>query len=464
MLSLTKQITFTEFKTNFYKTFSNLEELNCQDFNLLKVVLDGLKVNYFQKNNLNDFIFKPLFYQKIILLIKSLKETKKSIPKNKANYLLFDNGKCIVDSDGKEHSYYLNNIEQELSKENCFTIFQTNNHFKKEGSLMLSDIQNHFGNQKYSKIEVELIFALRSTFSNITKKYNLDKIDLLNIKTAFNNFFLQYCLFNRFFKISNFTHCFFDQHYHREGFILAQKRNNIQSIELQHGLIAEQDIFYVFPKPIEAIRERALFPDKLFCYGQYWINVVKKGYEFSHEQLDIIGLYQYIKSDITDNEKLALDRFLQNQQFILITTQTFLHKEFIDYINFLSNDLINKKSSLKIIVKNHPSEKLELYESINKLINCKVFNVNVEYLLKNCTYHVSIYSTTLYDALKYDCINYALKVESCIDYVLNIINDGIALPLNPDQSLLDVSANEKSVINSKFFYEDFNAHKYKLLQ
>jgi hypothetical protein len=56
-------------------------------------------------------------------------------------------------------------------------------------------------------------------------------------------------------------------HYHNEGKALAFKRKDIKTIELQHGLIAATDVFYVFPPQTKSIINKALFADEIWVYG-----------------------------------------------------------------------------------------------------------------------------------------------------------------------------------------------------
>ncbi|MGL4599152.1 MAG: hypothetical protein ACRCYO_16650, partial [Bacteroidia bacterium] len=49
--------TFTEFKSDFYSRFSDPTVFDCGDMNLLKVVLDGLKVRYAERGPVNTRMF-----------------------------------------------------------------------------------------------------------------------------------------------------------------------------------------------------------------------------------------------------------------------------------------------------------------------------------------------------------------------------------------------------------------------
>jgi len=71
--------------------------------------------------------------------------------------------------------------------------------------------------------------------------------------------------------------------------------------------------------------------------------------------------------------------------------------------------------------------------------------------------HISIYSTTLYDALRYNLNNYTYKIKECEDYVNEIIKSRIATELIDYDEFFDSIDNLKKL---PFNYESF-FEKYK---
>ncbi len=65
--------TFSEFKTQFYKKVNDLSILDCGEINLLKVILDGLKVNYKNRGIKNREIFRNNFINGISLFARRVK-------------------------------------------------------------------------------------------------------------------------------------------------------------------------------------------------------------------------------------------------------------------------------------------------------------------------------------------------------------------------------------------------------
>ena len=67
------QQTFTDFKNNFYNKVEDITLFDCGDINLLKVVLDGLKVKYTSKGKVNSYLFYPLWLYNLYCFIKRKK-------------------------------------------------------------------------------------------------------------------------------------------------------------------------------------------------------------------------------------------------------------------------------------------------------------------------------------------------------------------------------------------------------
>ncbi|MES2680983.1 MAG: hypothetical protein V4635_13910 [Bacteroidota bacterium] len=461
--------TFSEFKSSFYSRVTDFNVFNCQEFNLLKVVLDGLKVDYFGKMKYRPLVFKAGWYAsgfnfiyriKHRALLEAAKAKFDAIEiAHQAENLIIDSGRVAQNKSLRTVSIYFENIREELGAGSCYTLFQNRCSLNYGAVLPEIFIVNKYNN--YSNEEKKVRSDLKKTFDKIRSGVNFTPTELKNIEIAFDKFFNDYRFWSYFLKLHGFKKSFFMPHYHNEGFILALKRNNIKAIEIQHGLIATEDIFYVFPKTIAPIAQRALFSDKIFTYGQYWVNKLLLGGEFLPAQIDIIGDYQITSIHITEEKQKLIMDFKGSKPCILVTTQTFLEAEFILYIAWLSNDLLKRGQDNKIIVKLHPAEKKADYLPLDALSNVLIVDANVDYLLSMCSYHISVYSTTLYTALKYGCKNYSLNSLQCQDYTSQLVKDGISVLLQFDQNPLSIPANDNA-FEVSYYYDGFEKHKHKL--
>jgi hypothetical protein len=457
------QQTFTDFKNNFYKRVDDVSLFDCGEINLLKVVLDGLKVKYTSKGKVNSYIFYPLWLYRLYCFIKRKKTTNtldNLVDRNKV-FLISDNGRTILDQKGDNISLYFNNIICDLGRENCLIVME-NNSLCKDYDYTYKELEAYYSYFPLSKEDALFRKNLISCYKKIAKSKVFLPNELADIKFAFHKFFIQYKVWNSFIiNFNKINKAFFVCHYHKEGEILALKNNNIFSIELQHGLIAPQDIFYVFPDKINSFKDRMLFADKMLVYGEYWKQVLLKGYEYSDYQIAVIGYYL---ADFNINYKEEVNKLkneFENSKVILITTQTFLHEHFIELAQRIESELIKRNKNYIIILKPHPAERIELYQNyFNKSKYVKILMIPLPILFSVANIHVSIYSTTLYDALRHNLNNYTYKVKECEDYVNEIIKSGIAKELIDYDEFFDSIDNFNSFsFNYVDFFEKYNANQ-----
>lgn len=448
--------TFTDFKNDFYKRVPDLTLFDCGDINLLKVVLDGLKVNYVGKGKVRSYLFYNYYLFLFINSIKRLKNGKKVFKINtETDTLVIDNGRSIINENNQAVSLYFQTILscflQQENKVLHLCEKRTNFHF----DFYTGDIENYFSVMKLNLEQKKTRKLLLQTFSNIYNTNIFTNIELNNIKFAFHKFFMQYVAFDYFFKNTpNATKCFLLCHYHKEGLIYALRNNKIKCIELQHGLIARQDIFYMFPENIIPIKNKCLFADKIMVFGQFWKQLLIRGFEYNENQIETIGYYLSDRNIEFDAEVSKLN--YKNTNFILITTQTYLHNDFINFTKILLSFIKNNKLNYQVILKPHPAEDISIYSTAflnNEQIT--IINKPLPVLFLVAKYHISIYSTTLFDALRYNVVNYVFKTKQTEDYVNEILSNNIASEILNFDFLLE-TRQKAPQLNSSFYYEDFN--------
>ena len=455
--------TFSDFKTNFYKRIDDFSLFDCDDFNLLKVVLDGLLVKYSEKGKVRSYLFYPLPFFSLIVFFKYLRgffkrEKRYKLSEyekfSKNKIIISDVGRLFYDEEKKPISMYFSNIIEEYSRsELCIIIDKVIDH-KLDYDLDWKTLENSFLHTPLSQEEKKIRSQIKLTFNKIVKSKLFNKVELENIKFSFHSFFNQYKVWNRLLVHMKYSEkCFFVCHYHKEGQIMALKKNKIFCVELQHGLIAEQDIFYCFPKKIELVRKKALFADRIFTYGEYWNNVLLKGFEYDKSQIVTIGYYLY--NDFSGFEKIKNEiiEVVKDKRVLLVTTQTSLHNYFIDYLSWLELDILKNNLNAIVFLKPHPAENIKVYEEAFKYSKTiKVVDYPTPILFGFCELHLSIYSTTLFDSLRFEKPNFSLYVDSCKDYVDAILDLGISrrIMLNQNPFIYD-----KDIELVKYFSPDY---------
>jgi hypothetical protein len=213
-------------------------------------------------------------------------------------------------------------------------------------------------------------------------------------------------------------------HYGKEAFIAACKYKNLQVIELMHGTIIPSHSQYVFPKSSRNLFHHSLFPDKLAVYGEYWKQVVVQGNMFPEDSVFVVGYYLKVPDEprsLTSRDKIT----------ILVSAQPTVQCELYDYISFLKSQLDSEQ--WHIVIKPHPMEDSEAYSNLLQPGFITLSNSNVYELLARSDIHISVYSSVLYEAVRFDVSNYVLYVERVSMHCDEIINSGVALLLKPNE-------------------------------
>jgi len=454
---------FTAFKTEFYAKVKDFSIFDCAEFNALKVVLDGLRVNYISRGPVKTPIFGSLIKFQIENKLKSLKAKaagKQQYSLNQLNafknkkYLISDDGRIALDAAGMPHSYYFTDVMQALNNNDCLHIIEKKRNEKATFDLNYEVLTNTFLLAPINNDEKKLINDIQITYKRISNSGLFNESDLQNIAFAFQNFFNKYKIWSSLLAIVNPQQMFCIVHYHNEGKILAFKRKGIKVIELQHGLIATTDIFYVFPAQTKSIIHKALFADEIWVYGNYWKQVLEKGVEYLYK-IKVAGYYLFDNFKGYEAIEKEIDDFSAGNNLIIITTQTTMHKAFIAYTLWLAKDIETRNLPYKILVKTHPLEKQEHYAILHQTAGVKMVNHPLPVLFKKTQMHVTIYSTTLYDGARAGVSGFALYNEQYKDYIQEIIQSGVAQPLAEKENPIDLVTHLKTV-DAGFYYSEFN--------
>lgn len=444
MLTLTKEKSFSEFKKNFYEKFPDLNIFDTDDFNATKIILDALKVNYASKYNRTAYLFLNPFCVFIRYMLcylkyyKFLKSFKTYSFNTECKILFFDFSKNYTIGQNQRTSFIYDSIIYLCNPSDIQYFYaakiQTDSPPDKlniNNFYYMSYLYDFF---EYTPLRKEI----RKLYHHLKSLNILSKRDLKNIRIALQNFYERVIIYDHIFR--KFPRAFIvvmNQHYHNEALIYSARKRKIRIVEVQHGLISENDIFYVFPKCVEKIRLPALFPDEIWVYGTYWKNILSRGFEYDKEKIFIVGDVRKhkINSMPSDDNLLKIKNFLNNCKGILITTQTFMHNEYIEYILFLVQEIRKNYNDYKIIVKLHPNENIQDYKPIydySEIFLTQHFPLNN--LFENIQIHISVYSTTLFDARNYShVLNFSLESEVYEDYHRQMVIDRVAYPLKRNE-------------------------------
>jgi hypothetical protein len=244
-----------------------------------------------------------------------------------------------------------------------------------------------------------------------------------HILSALHVFYEDFRFYYNLFSGQRLRSVIFISHYHNEGLIAALKVLNIRSVELQHGLISGNDLYYQYSPSFRTAVKDAFFPDIICVYGNYWKDQLLKGCEFDSSQIIVAGDYQWQP----ENSPALIQPFNQ----VLICAQKNMHDEYVAYAHMMK-PFIEKHHDWKWIIKMHPLEKQKmLYFELAK-VGFEIVDRerSINSLLRESRIQISIYSTTFFDALGCEISNFSLQDYSVYsDYAAQMVAEGVAQPL-----------------------------------
>ncbi|MCX7697959.1 MAG: hypothetical protein N2114_00635 [Candidatus Goldbacteria bacterium] len=480
-LTLDNNQTFTEFKKKFYSTITDISLFDGYTLNALKIVLDGLKVNYVKKYNQRITFDKSLFTYIFFHVLKNLTHVAKNFKKEESQLspfsvdtLFFSNNIRFLKSKDRLNNYQyqpflFSKIASIINKDRTVHLTGRLPQEIKKQNYTFNYIEyskcNYLKNNVFTKKHFSLRKELKFIFNKLKRSGLFSDLDIKNIGIAFQKFLYEYTIYSQILnKYPSVKIIIIEQHYHNESLIYAAKERGIRIIELQHGIISTKDIFYVFPAQVKPFVHKALFPDEIFVFGNYWRKILLNGCEFNDNNIHVIGDFtsqlKELDSLVNDTEIESIIKFKEHNNIILITTQTFMHSIYCTYVEKLSEILNSKYPDWKIIVKIHPNESKDLYHSLLKLSNVYITDYfNLHFLFSLTNIHISVYSTTLFEALKYPNIkNFTLESTIANDYREEIIQNHIAYPLLECDDPIQQNYNY-SLLNYDELYSQFNPEK-----
>jgi hypothetical protein len=314
---------------------------------------------------------------------------------------------------------------------------------------------------EYSAKDKQLHSALKKNYELLKSLHIFSKSELKVIRTGFELFFQQYRAWSYLFDNTNLQAAIVTVHYHKEGLIYAAKKRNIKIIELQHGLIAEEDIFYLLPEKVKSVVPKALFADYILTYGKAWRERLLKGVEYSESQIKVLGYYHYNTNNYTEQEQ-KIEEISKQKKIAVLTTQTYMESTFIDYVKLIKHKIPN---NYVLVIKPHPAENKLLYkQAFENETNILLYTGALDFLLSKATFNVTCYSTTVFDAMRFGIKSFAINFDKYSDYVLGLSNDNLVAVVEPNQSFFECVGNLHLISNNlDDWYSNYDVNVLKKL-
>jgi hypothetical protein len=227
--------------------------LNGKYFHYLKVAQHALVYSHKNSNKLlNTFWDKPLWYIKLYFKIKSLIKKRYNVPQFKGKEIMIHiPSKIVMDDNNQPHSQFFDWVNDTQNK-----VFVVSNKspLKYHSTIDLKELYQLSNYYKLNNFTKDILNEIIGILSELKKSDVISKKDYSYLKSSFYLFF-DYLMFYDFV-LSNFPDLqkmIFITHYHKEALIACCLNRGIKTIELQHGLISKNDIYYVYPDYIKRL-------------------------------------------------------------------------------------------------------------------------------------------------------------------------------------------------------------------
>lgn len=420
----------------------------------LKVFQSAL--HYYLNNRQNakqkrQFFKSPVWVHWFYFLVLYLKTLTKKRTIHQP-YVIQDPGRLTAEG----NSVFFTKIKNALPKES-FVILVKRRQAQAKNEQAIEEAEGKF---VFPGVRVwKQLCDLRLVYQNAVQSGRWNEEELHYLDSSLHSYLMRYSRCLGSYDPKKNKKVFFTVHYINEGFICAMRDMGIQTVELQHGLISGADLYYVYPEAYRPWIKDMFLPDYLFMYGDLWRNRLLQGIEWKPEQLLMMG--DYTELFVQEEEKK------EKENIVLMCAQKFLSDEYLPWIEKLKV-VLKIHPDWKMVVKLHPYEPKEDIPNYMALASDQIELVQTGSLndwFSKSKIQLSVYSTTFYDAIGYDIMNYALIHTGTYDaYVDEMIAAevavGIEMTEDPIERFLKEGVNSillnKSSIYSQWDQQRFN--------
>lgn len=441
---------FSKLNQHLLDRLENDEAFLTKDFSFFKIFQHGVIYAHNKSKNktLKTYFHWPIFLQKWKYRYSNLFKKKNVIAPSLKENLILEPGRIFTKENGDIVSIYFDKIQKVIDGNYSTVLLRSNSQIQCDYVLDQLIVDNSTVDYNESR----MINAVNEVAAKLRKSSWYTSSEKIYITSALHVFLDTYRKYYRLVKNSNVKRLYFIAHYHNEGIIAAMNDLNIQVIEIQHGLISKVDLYYCYNTRFSKHLKRAFFPDKLVLFGEYWKKILSKAAEWRPEQLVIGGEYM-----ANAQEKIVI---AEKENLVVVAAQKGMEREYLPLILALKNHLL-VHPEWRVIIKLHPLEKHpHLYEQfVSSQISIAEKGVDITKLFSRAKIQLSIYSTTIYDAIGYGLKNYCWLHDGLgRDYAEAMVEQGAAHGLsiseNPIEHYLSNDSTEKEAERS-YFYAPF---------
>ena len=435
-----RPIDFNIIQKEFESRFPTGELFEGKHFNYLKLVQHGL--SYAMTDAQDKLLKKKSFVPWWVFRLKSWLNGKRNrklnfIPQKSERILFLEGRRKLKLPNGEEISPITHLIrETVLSTE--YSWWDTTGAFEKEADFSVKEMSNWFPST--NEIQKEIYFELKEVLRGLKNSKVLSELEFQYIESSFYIFYKSFRRWYCLLEVAKPEVLVGITHYHNEGCSAAAKMLGIKTIELQHGLISKHDLYYVYPSQYRNAIAKAMFPNEIWLFGNFWKRVLEAGAESEFMKPIVVGNFT------TDAAVRSHEVVKENR--VLVCAQKNLTEPYIKWIRFMRESILPNHPNWKLIVKLHPleSEASKYVNEASESVEVSPISSSLNEELMRAKIQVSIYSTTFFDALGMNVKNYSLnKMGYSIDYATEMVELGLAESLLETEDVIQKFENNSEV-------------------
>lgn len=443
-----RPVDFNIIQNEFEKRFPNGNLFQGRNFNYLKLVQHGLSfaMTDAQEKLLKKNPFGSWWFFALKLRYQNRRSKGLNFHPEKSAGILFLEGRRKLKLPTGEEVSPITHIIRESILSSEYSWWDTTGAFEKDADFSLKEMSDWFPTT--SAIQHEIFDELKEVLRKIKKSEALSEMEFRYVESAFYVFFISFRRWHALLSIARPKTIVGITHYHNEGCIAAARLLGIKTIELQHGLISKQDLYYVYPKRYSNSLATAIFPNEIWLFGKFWKSVLEQGAESEFMKPLVVGNF------IADASAQSSGFTKENR--ILLCAQKNLTEPYVEWIRFMKRHVLPLHTGWKLIVKMHPLESnTEAYlNEEDYSVEVLPLNSSLAEELSKSKIQVSIYSTTFFDALGKGVRNYSLiDCGFSIDYAMEMVELKLAEPLKVSEDVISKYL-EESEFNGNLSRED----------
>ncbi|MCB0761542.1 MAG: hypothetical protein KDC12_08475 [Flavobacteriales bacterium] len=450
---------FSELNQHFREKLQDTEVYSTTHHSFLKPFQHALSYAYNRVDTklIAHRFHLPLWLLRVLFYLKSFMAASAPKPRLK-RFVVLEGGRYVTTKEGKTISSYFDKILRVLPHGEVTTLLSSHDTPLDYVDIDLKTL-NGLRNRPLSARSCAMFRDIVQVLDKARKSGQFTDYELQHIASQLHVFFEDFRFFDQLLTGSEVKVFLFENHYHREGMIAAIQAHNARAVEIQHGLIARNDLYYVYDDYVKPIAAKAFFPDHLLTFGAYWRDLVLEGAEHPASHVHCVGDYTSFSFDAHPE--------IRKEKILFITSQKNMASDYIQYIRHLADLRKKLHNEWKILVKLHPAEpQSHLYHEAfddDPQVDLVGSEVDLHEAFAKCSIHLSIYSTTLFDAIGHDLINVSLQQFSpSADYARDMVSDRIAHPIEFSDDPFALVAEElpQTLRERSELYDTFNEERF----